>query len=294
MRGWLEGSGAVPGDPAAFLRQGHLELVVRAWGDVPLGPRLETAAKWLVLTWIADDRFDDSWITRPPAEVRRTTRALARALGPSPAPVPPDREDAALVRALSGLWTETAELTGPVWRARYSRHYRAYLDASLGYLEHRAVRGTVPTVPEYLDGRDQDGAVLCAAGWVELAHGLELGDEVWAHPRMADVLARFSHVVCWVNDLYSAPAEGLAGNGKNLLSALISHEGLDGTTASARVRALYEAELTTFVFLADGIARSPSWPPPVRHFARGLIRFTEALVHWTATARRYRTHEGAR
>ncbi|MFJ3221549.1 terpene synthase family protein [Kitasatospora sp. NPDC086801] len=329
---WLVASGVLGGDVQEFLAQGHLDLVVEAWGDVPRGPRLVAAAKWLVLTWILDDRFDEQWIGRPVAAARRTVRALTDILDGGPGGKPTGGLDGgsdgveppgdALVEAFAVLWRETAGLTPPQWRVRYAAHFRAYLDTSLGYLDEAspgdaslgasvlddvslgasalddasfrdlgaaAPAGAVQTVPEYLRQRDQDGAVSCAAGWIELAHGLDLADEVFRHPRVADLLMRFNHVVCWVNDFYSAEGESAAGNGKNLLHAFTVHEGLAPEEASARLGALCEAESTTLEFLADGIARDPSWPGEVRAFALGLVRFTRALIHWTATAARYRT-----
>ncbi|MEV7929085.1 terpene synthase family protein [Kitasatospora sp. NPDC088264] len=340
---WLVASGVLGGDVQGFLAQGHLDLVAEAWGDVPRGPRLVAAAKWLVLTWILDDRFDDQWIGGPVTAARRTVRALTDVLGGgsgggsdgvlgsvpgggsggglggasdggSDGIEPPGD---ALVEAFAVLWRETAELTPPQWRSRYAAYFRAYLDTSLGYLDETPLRdtafrdtafrdtafrdtpfqdlgaaapaGAVQTVPEYLRRRDQDGAVSCAAGWIELAHGLDLADEVFRHPRVADLLMRFNHVVCWVNDLYSAEGESAAGNGKNLLRSFTVHEGLAPEEASARLGALCEAESTTLEFLADGIARDPSSPGEVRAFALGLVRFTRALIHWTATAARYHT-----
>ncbi|WP_371521720.1 terpene synthase family protein [Kitasatospora sp. NBC_01300] len=315
---WLVASGALGGDVQGFLAQGHLDLVAEAWGDVPRGPRLVAAAKWLVLTWILDDRFDDQWIGGPVTAARRTVRALTDVLDAGLEGVRggvPDGD--ALVEAFAVLWRDTVELTPPQWQARYAAYFRAYLDTSLGYLDEAALRdtplsdssshgtpfrdtpfhapgaaapaGAVQTVPEYLRRRDQDGAVSCAAGWIELAHGLDLADEVFRHPRVADLLMRFNHVVCWVNDLYSAEGESAAGNGKNLLRSFTVHEGLAPKEASARLGALCEAESTTLEFLADGIARDPSAPGEVRAFALGLVRFTRALIHWTATAARYRT-----
>ncbi|MFJ2809933.1 terpene synthase family protein [Kitasatospora sp. NPDC087271] len=335
---WLVASGVLGGDVQGFLAQGHLDLVAEAWGDVPRGPRLVAAAKWLVLTWILDDRFDDQWIGGPVTAARRTVRALTDVLGGgsdgvlgsvpgggsggASGGVPGGGSDGgsdgieppgdALVEAFAVLWRETVELTPPQWRARYAAYFRAYLDTSLGYLDEASLRdtpfrgtafrdppfhdlgaaapaGAVQTVPEYLRRRDQDGAVSCAAGWIELAHGLDLADEVFRHPRVADLLMRFNHVVCWVNDLYSAEGESAAGNGKNLLRSFTVHEGLAPEEASARLGALCEAESTTLEFLADGIARDPSSPGEVRAFALGLVRFTRALIHWTATAARYRT-----
>ncbi|MFJ7276960.1 terpene synthase family protein [Kitasatospora sp. NPDC098663] len=330
---WLVASDVLGGDVQGFLAQGHLDLVAEAWGDVPRGPRLVAAAKWLVLTWILDDRFDDQWIGGPVTAARRTVRALTDVLeggsdggseGGSDGVEPPGD---ALVEAFAVLWRETVELTPPQWRARYAAYFRAYLDTSLGYLDEAALHGTpfrdapfhtpglhtpgfhtpglhtpgfrapgaaapagaVQTVPEYLRRRDQDGAVSCAAGWIELAHGLDIADEVFRHPRVTDLLMRFNHVVCWVNDLYSAEGESAAGNGKNLLRSFTVHEGLAPEEASARLGALCEAESTTLEFLADGIARDPSSPGEVRAFALGLVRFTRALIHWTATAARYRT-----
>ncbi|MFJ6017610.1 terpene synthase family protein [Streptomyces sp. NPDC092952] len=186
------------------------------------------------------------------------------------------------------MWHETSTLTTTAWRTRYAGDFRAYLDASLAYLEKGGSGGDVPTVPDYLFRRDSDGAVLCAAGWVQLAHGLDIPDEAFHHPQLTDVLMRFNHVICWVNDLYSAETERAAGNGKNLLHSLEVHAGLTPAQAATRVAALCEAELATFEFLAHGIARGPAWPPQVRALARGLIRFTHALIHWTATAARYR------
>lgn len=77
---WLTAAGVLGGSPRTFLAQGHVDLIVRAWGDAPRGPGLAAAAKWLMLTWILDDRFDDQWIGRPLAGARQIVHALTDVL----------------------------------------------------------------------------------------------------------------------------------------------------------------------------------------------------------------------
>ncbi|MFJ1625904.1 hypothetical protein ACIODX_36980 [Streptomyces sp. NPDC088190] len=80
MEEWLTAAGVLGGSPRTFLAQGHVDLIVRAWGDAPRGPGLAAAAKWLMLTWILDDRFDDQWIGRPLAGARQIVHALTDVL----------------------------------------------------------------------------------------------------------------------------------------------------------------------------------------------------------------------
>ncbi|MFJ6017611.1 hypothetical protein [Streptomyces sp. NPDC092952] len=84
VRQWLTGAGLLGDELDGFLAQGHIDLVVRAWGDAPRGPNLAAAAKWLVLTWILDDRLDDQWVSRPTTEVRLTASALTDVLNGRP------------------------------------------------------------------------------------------------------------------------------------------------------------------------------------------------------------------
>ncbi|WP_035868050.1 hypothetical protein [Kitasatospora cheerisanensis] len=74
---WLAGTGVLDAaGTARFLDRGHLELAARCWGDVPAGPGLRTAAKWLVLTRILDEHVDDRWTGDPTGAARHTIGAL--------------------------------------------------------------------------------------------------------------------------------------------------------------------------------------------------------------------------
>ncbi|RKE22377.1 terpene synthase family protein [Streptomyces sp. TLI_171] len=274
---WLSGTGLVD-DAERFLGRGHLDLAARGWGDVPAGPGLRAAAKWLLLERILDDRIAELRRTDRSDEARGTLRDLAAVLaGPAdPAPGPPATSPA---RALSTLRQDSAALAGAAWTARHDADLRAWLESSLDLL---GTAGAVPTVPQYLSHRDRDGAARCAADRIELAHGLALPEQLHRHPQLTDLLARFAHLVQWIQDLSPAAA----GRGAGLPRAVEVHEGLPADAATAKVAALCAAELTAFEFLADGIARGSHWPPQVRQYARALVRFVHALTHWAAGPRR--------
>ncbi|MFD8599719.1 terpene synthase family protein [Kitasatospora sp. NPDC059646] len=274
---WLAGTGVLDAaGTARFLDRGHLELAARCWGDVPAGPGLRTAAKWLLLAGILDDHVEDRRPGDPTGAARHTIGAL-HALFAGGTPTAAPGHGAALVRAFAALRRDGAALTGPDWAVRCDADFRAHLDSSLARL---SADGTVPTVPQYLTHRERDGAARCAAGWVELAHGLDLPDRLHRHPQLTDLLTRFRHLVRWIDDL--GAGRTAASSGRTLVRALEVHRGLPPRTAAARVAELCAAELTTLEFLADGIARGSHWPTPVRRHARGLVRYAHALIHWTA------------
>ncbi|BAJ31972.1 MULTISPECIES: terpene synthase family protein [Kitasatospora] len=284
---WLAGTGLLDRDGIErLLEQEHLELASRCWGDVPLGPALRAGVQWLLLGWILDDHFDRQWLDDPSDEPDRTVRELAALLAPELAPgAVATAPRTALARAFRTLWQDSIALAGPAWRARQTADFRSYLESSLDF---RRLHGTTPTVPQYLSHRDQDGAVRCAAGAVELAHRLDLSALFHDHPQLVDLRARLDHLVGWANDLCSYRVEAAVGHGNNLLSALEVHERLPRGAAAAKVAALCAAELDTFEFLADGVARGSHWPPQVRCYVRALVRFAHALLHWTASSVRYR------
>ncbi|WP_033212352.1 terpene synthase family protein [Kitasatospora phosalacinea] len=284
---WLTGTGLLDREGVErLLEQGHLELAARCWGDLPLGPALRAGTQWLLLGWILDDRFDRHWLGDASDEADRTVRELAALLGPELVPgTAPPVPATALARAFRTLWQDSIALAGPSWRARQTADFRSYLESSLDFLR---LRGATPTVSQYLSHRDQDGAVRCATGTVELVHRLDLSAQFHRHPQLVDLRARLDHLIGWANDLCSYRVENAAGHGNNLLSALEVHERLPRDTAAARVTALCEAELTTLEFLAEGIARGSHWPPQVRCYVRALVRFAHAMLHWTATTARYR------
>ncbi|MGX4733848.1 terpene synthase family protein [Kitasatospora griseola] len=273
---WLTATGVLDAAAAtAFLDRGHLDLAARSWGDVPAGPGLRAATKWLVLTRILDEHLDGHDDT-----ARRTVGALQTltATGHVPgARTAPDGAEPPLVRAFEELRRDSATLAGSDWQARCAADFRSHLDSSLDRLE---AADTAPTVPQYLTHGGRDGAGRCAAGWVELAHGLDLPDDLHRHPQLTDLLTRFQHLVRWIGDLGPAgPATG-----RSLLRALEVHRGLPPHLAAAKVADLCAAELTTLEFLADGIARGSHWPTRVRRHAQGLVRHVHALIHWTAGA----------
>ncbi|MFJ5921542.1 terpene synthase family protein [Kitasatospora sp. NPDC092948] len=274
---WLTGTGLLDAPATAhFLDRGHLDLAARCWGDVPAGPGLRAATKWLVLTRILDERVDGR------DETARRTLAALQSLTATGHVVPaartePDGAELPLVRAFEELRRDGATLAGPDWQARSAADFRAHLDSSLDQWE---ASGSAPTVPQYLTHGGRDGATRCAAGWGELAHGLDLPDHLHRHPQLTDLLTRFRHLVRWIGDLGSTdPATG-----QNLLRALEVHRGLPSHLAATRVAELCAAELTTLEFLADGIARGSHWPTQVRRHAQGLVRHVHALIHWTAGA----------
>jgi hypothetical protein len=59
-----------------FLEQRHVDLIAHVWGEVPYGPHLSAAAKWLVLAWVIDDHFDDLWVHEPATEAQGVVSAL--------------------------------------------------------------------------------------------------------------------------------------------------------------------------------------------------------------------------
>ncbi|MGW4378287.1 terpene synthase family protein [Kitasatospora sp. NPDC004531] len=268
---WLAGTG-IPDTASA---DNCLELAARSWGDVPAGPGLRAAAKWLVLTRLLDEHLD-----RPGDTARPTVAALHALTAPGSVPAArtaPDGAQPPLVRAFEELRRDSATLAGPDWQARCAADFRSHLDSSLDRLD---TSGATPTVPQYLTHGGRDGAARCAAGWVELAHGLDLPDHLHRHPQLADLLARFRHLVGWIGDLgATGPAAG-----RNLPRALEVHRGLPPHAAAAKVAELCAAELTTLEFLADGIARGSHWPTRVRCHAQALVRHVHALTHWAATA----------
>ncbi|MFF0292252.1 terpene synthase family protein [Kitasatospora sp. NPDC004614] len=267
---WLTGTGVLDAAAAArCLDRGHLDLAARSWGDVPAGPGLRAATKWLVLTRILDEHIE---LDEPGDTTRRTVGALRALTAGGQVPAARSEDGSALVRAFEGLWRDSATLAGPDWQNRCGADFRSHLDSSLARL---GAGPSVPTVPQYLTQYGRDGAVRCAAHWVELAHGLDLPEQLYRHPQLADLLARFQHLVCWIGDL---------GAGSGMVRALEVHRGLSPHTAAARVAELCAAELTTLEFLADGLARGSHWPTQARRHARGLVRHVHALIHWTATA----------
>ncbi|MFJ7063151.1 terpene synthase family protein [Streptomyces microflavus] len=268
-----------------YLGQRHVDLIATAWGDARFGPHLEAAAKWLVITWVIDDHFDDVWIHTSAEDASPVISALEDILAGLHTPGP---ESHPLVKAFTSLWDETVTLTDTSWQLRYRRYYTDYLEAALLNLSEFEQPGKVPSTAEYLNRRDRDGGLLCTAGWIELAYSLRIPDEVFHQPQVFDLLMRFNHIICWVNDLYSAPVEAMAGSGKNLISCSMAYDNLTRDQAAARVIELCNAELCTFEFLAKSL-RDPDWSSDVLAFIQYLTTFTRALIDWTAASRRYMT-----
>ncbi|MFJ5229561.1 hypothetical protein ACIQBJ_06615 [Kitasatospora sp. NPDC088391] len=271
-----------------FRSDRHLDLAVHGWGDAPAGPGLRAAAKWLLLGRALDEHVEQLRHAGRADEARRILRGLATAFGPGPDPDLAGAETGCgaepgagpFVRAARGLRADSAALAGPDWTARHDADFRAHLESSLDRL---AATSAVPSVPQYLSHHDRDGAARCAADWTELAHGAALPEQLHRHPQLTDLLVRFAHLQYWMRDL-AARGPAAAPGGSSLLRAVEVHEGLSGSAAAGKLAALCAAELTTFAFLAEGVARGSHWPPRARGHVRALLRFTYAQAHWTADA----------
>ncbi|GAA1994791.1 terpene synthase family protein [Kitasatospora viridis] len=288
IRNWLTSNRLVL-NVDAFLGHGYLALCLRAWPD-STGARLDLAVRWAIWTWAADDILDSALLDSDQA--REFAADVGRAIsgGGLTGAIHP------AVAALVPLAMETRSLMPVEWWRKYQHEMSAWLSSATDRLARYVLPRRVPSLRAYQAIRPDDGGMLLAAAWCELATGCVT--DVLDDPLVRVLLMTFSTVGYLANDLVADE-----GDVFTVVRALARTEGLSAEEAHGRAVALLAAELERWQYLCgvvqddgeDGytpprLAMSPMGLETVvdtRRVARIFDQFLRALVEWTATSTRY-------
>lgn len=281
---WAQRVQLISSDPVAAQRLAATNLSGLAARLHPYAARevLQLVAEWYVWGFVRDDLCDESDLgTDPSALMSVNARCIEILQGASPTP-----RDHRLTQALADLWQRIIPRTTLIWRRRFTRSVREYLDATVWEAINR-VQHTIPDVATYCRMRRLTSALQTDTDLIELTT-TRLPLEVHQHPFVQRLTDAANNVVCWSNDIASLPKEVHRGDIHNLV--VVVHHAHGGSVQAAidRAVAMHDAEIHTFLDLSQ---RLPRFSPAVDRNLAGYIAALRARmggsVDWGTSSGRY-------
>jgi hypothetical protein len=245
-------------------------------------------ADWFAWLFLLDDQFDDGLVGRDPGQVTAIMTDLMAVLAADPGTVRPQAGQApAIVVALADLWERTAPLVTTWWRERFVGHIAAGGAAAFWEAGNRAA-GVVPDRQDYVESRRHTGAIYVCMDLIEPVDDIDLPPEILTDPLFQRVLGAACDVVCWTNDLYSAPKEASLGERHNLV-LITEHAGrLSRARALARVADEIATELRDFLVLEPQVLRKwPEQEQQLRKYLNGMRSWMRGNFDWSRRTKRY-------
>lgn len=135
----------------------------------------------------------------------------------------------------------------PQWRTRFRGHLDGWVRSNdQAAARHRTCK--VPPPEEYVPWRRVSGTLLWGFDLIEYALERELPVSTVSSSLYAELVEAAADVICWTNDLYSAPKEIQRGDPNNLLVVLRHHRGM--TLQQAAVATAERVEIRAAAFRA--------------------------------------------
>ncbi|KAI0833420.1 terpenoid synthase [Trametes gibbosa] len=195
-----------------------------------------------------------------------------------------------LAKSFFGRYRRTA---GPGCTQRFIHTMDLFFRAVAQQAEDRA-RGDVPSLEEYIALRwDTSGCKPCFA-LVEYAAGVDLPDEVIAHPTIQALEEATNSFVTWSNDLFSYNVEQARQDSHNMIAVIMHRQDLGLQQAADAVGVLCKASIDRFEHDRRLI---PSWGPEIDRdvatYIQGLQNWIVGSLHWSFESARYFGKDGA-
>ncbi|MBM9624461.1 terpene synthase family protein [Streptomyces zhihengii] len=170
----------------------------------------------------------------------------------------------------------------PQWCTRFREHLADWVTSN----EQAATRHhaqEVPSLEEYVPWRRVSGTLLWGFDLVEYATERELPAASVSSSAYAELVEAAADVICWTNDLYSAPKEIQRGDPNNLLVVLQHHYGMTLQEAAEATVERIEARVSEFhALLPTMLDQAPpsslhsvhrAWADGLASWMRGNLEF---------------------
>ncbi|MEV4315478.1 hypothetical protein [Actinocrispum sp. NPDC049592] len=294
LSSWARGSGMIA-DEQNGVRFDSMLLGRLAARTYPMADQrsLFTLADWMGWFFLFDDTLDDTSEGRDIRYVRPIVRALDRILHQDPIRLEFEG-DSPVSLALADLWRRTARSMPASWRKRFVRNMSAYLYAYVTQAEVNTSRRAL-TEESYVLHRLRSGAGFASIDLIEFAQNASLPDDLHQRPELQTLKETTSNVVCWSNDVFSAPKEITRGDLCNYVAVLQQQTQLPFQQCANMVceRILDQVRLfeDTEALLARTKSRNTWGPSTTRAlggYVKGLKAWMRGNIDWSLETARYR------
>ena len=182
---------------------------------------LRLGNEWCIWLFMHDDHCDEAQVGKDPVKLADYHSSILEVLHHQ-TPLSP-YEHGALVYCLVDIVRRGGIIGGDNWIHRFLYYVQDYFDGCQWEAQNRATN-TVPSVEEYIIGRDKSSAVQSCIECGDLtADLLDLPDEIRYHKDVQQLRLLTNRVVSWVNDMYSMDKEYKSDDIHNLV-ILLHHQ----------------------------------------------------------------------
>ncbi|KAI0306219.1 terpenoid synthase [Multifurca ochricompacta] len=171
------------------------------------------------------------------------------------------------------FWLRAIKVASEPAQRRFILSFTRYVYGVISEASDRA-DGRIRSIVDYLELRRLTAGAYASFFSAEL--GLDIPDEVMAHPAMESLLALAAESIVLTNDLYSYNNEQAAGHGgHNIITVVMSERGVDLDGALNWVAEYHGKVLSGFQAQHRML---PSWGPEMDSVVQSFI---ERLAYWT-------------
>ncbi|KAK7690888.1 hypothetical protein QCA50_005990 [Cerrena zonata] len=167
------------------------------------------------------------------------------------------------------------QTAGPRCLRRFLDTVDSYVRSVVREAAYRDDRST-PDVESYIALRRETSAVRPSFALIEFSAGVDLPDEVIAHPLIRSMEMAINDWTSWTNDIFSYNKEQAVGSTHNLVAAIMYERGVDIQTAINQAGDLCLECVVSFEQCRQAL---PSWGADVD---REVQLYVQGLQDWVA------------
>ncbi|KPA42163.1 terpene synthase metal protein [Fusarium langsethiae] len=231
-----------------------------------------------------DDRFDNGPFANNLDKAREEIKKARSVLDDVHPTVSPD--DDPLRHTLQSCWIRFKGRSSVTMQCRWKNYLELYFHGLLRQLELQS-RASIPSIKEYMDIRAGSVGACPVMGFMELAEGLDLPDEVMANPAMKAISRITCDIVTLQNDLCSYTKDMMLGEENNIIF-ILKEQGMTDQQAVDQVGTiLYDCYHRWHAALGDLPFRGECIDRDVFKFIDGCRNIALGNLHWSFKTFRY-------
>ncbi|WP_406396828.1 hypothetical protein [Streptomyces uncialis] len=245
--------------------------------------RLYVLADWTSAYFVLDDVLDDTVEARDPEVATEIAdQFIAPFLGTAPRTGPHRVGDVLAVsrirEGLADLWARTRQGMTAAWTNRLVHDMTAYL---YSHVRQSDINSSETPFDEdaYCAHRLLTSAMYVSADLIEVATARPVPEHLIRNPDVATIREAASHVVAWVNDLYSAPEEIRLNDLCNYVVVLTSKLDVSLQEAADLVAQRVDVQVGRFL-AAESRAEAVRYPHLQPDDRQALTEMVEGLKTW--------------
>lgn len=254
-----------------FIKAKFFQLIAGAYPNCGY-ERLKIANDWLVwfITW--DDVCDLPHLAKNPSSIKMYYERFLKILNGSEV----EQNDIPHCHALADVRNRILDVADEQWYARFIDSMEDLLASCLQEVFQRE-HTQVPSVESYCILRRGTGAMGPLIDFIEFCDDYEIPYYLRYHSFTKQLRTMANNIICWRNDIFSAPKEMAVGDVNNLVMALQNQYNLEWEEAMQRSLEIFNHEV---YLLLDLEANKPSFGKDVDFL---LDKYISGINAWVAS-----------